>query len=55
MNAARVAIMSNEDIGRYASGGFGVEKRDEFLSLIRAIAKEQAKRESVGPVGVGTP
>lgn len=49
MNASRIAIMSNEDMGRYASGGFGVDKRDQFLATVRSMAKQLAQTQSVSP------
>lgn len=30
--------MNDTELGRYASGGFGVQKRVEFLALIREMA-----------------
>lgn len=49
MNASRIAIMSDEDMGRYASGGFGLTKRDEFLRVVRQMAKEQTQLQAVNP------
>lgn len=49
--AGRLAEMSDIDIGRYASGGYGVDKQKQFLADLRHVCKLAKKAEEASARG----
>ena len=54
ITASDLLVMSDNDIGTHASGGYGAKKRNEFIAAVRRAASlaQQADAEAVTFAGL---